>query len=604
MRLTDARKKEIAFARKLGAQGQRQLNAIVKDARGTGKVLTKTLNAGKADLTNVISIELQATYIGHAGNVLAEPSMNISAADWELVNERAATWSNKYSVQQVKGMDTRTQRKVQNVLGELRDAAKEIGEPIPEFFTRQTTLGTVRSQLQPVFGAVRSELIASTELTRAAYQGELAVIERVRANGFAMLGKWATSTDERTCPICDGLNNSVLSSERQENIGLDGSVTSSVRGDPRHGTWNLTGIFRGKQQTLKIAGPPAHPRCRCWVNYELQTIPLRPSPLAPAPVSAPLDTALTGAQLLPRGTQVREGFKVPTKRSWMGESVQDSLDAIDETHGDGDLNAFNLGDLKDKPMPVTSTQSTSYLGQYRFRGNEGKKFEMSNGGSAVPKTVEGRAGIANTFTHEVGHRLDNTTLADMAAQPIIDEVQRSGYVAGMTRPVKRMAIGNDRAQDGLLSWTNAGSGRNGQFFASTTSPDLEDWRKAVSESDALKTLTDMHHNPLKHVKKEKRPPVEWRGDDMTLHEVEFVKWRPDPAYIHYLRDAAETFARSYNQYVATRSGNAEMLKQLYAVAGKDAQGGYATQWTAKEFEPIAKTFDELFEKIGWVEKAS
>ena len=54
--------------------------------------------------------------------------------------------------------------------------------------------------------------------------------------------------------------------------------------------------------------------------------------------------------------------------------------------------------------------------------------------------------------------------------------------------------------------------------------------------------------------------------------------------------------------MATHSGNEEMLARLYKRAGKDAEGGYPTQWTAKEFEPIAKAFDELFEKMGWIER--
>ena len=362
MRLTDARKKEIAFARKLGAQGQRQLNAIVKDARGTGTVLKKTLDAGKADLTNVINTELQATYIGHAGKVLAEPSMNISAADWELVNERGASWSRKYSVQQVNGMDARTQRKVQSVLGELRDAAKEIGDPIPQFFERQATLSTVRSQLQPVFGAVRSELIASTELTRAAYQGELAVIERVRANGFSMLGKWATSMDERTCPICDGLNDSVLSSERQDNIGLDGAVTSSVWGDPKHGTWNLTGIFRGSKQTLKIPGPPAHPRCRCWVNYELQTTPLRPKQKPRrAPAKKPLPPIPSGREA--RERILVESGKLDDEIAKINKSAQDIYESevalVAKNEAEGGLYediAFDLSSMKEKQLKLAEQE--------------------------------------------------------------------------------------------------------------------------------------------------------------------------------------------------------------------------------------------------------
>ena len=64
----------------------------------------------------------------------------------------------------------------------------------------------------------------------------------------------------------------------------------------------------------------------------------------------------------------------------------------------------------------------------------------------------------------------------------------------------------------------------------------------------------------------------------------------------YLLTRTEVFARSYAQYIATKSGHATMLKQLEQGLSK----GYSTQWTAKDFREIEKVFDELFEAKGWI----
>lgn len=279
----------------------------------------------------------------------------------------------------------------------------------------------------------------------------------------------------------------------------------------------------------------------------------------------------------------------------MGEGVQDSLDSIDATHGDGDLNAFNLGDLRDKPMKVTTSQSEKYLGEYSYARTleeEGRAKALRLSKASDPSD----ASIANTFTHEVGHRLDNTTLAQKAAPA--DYIEQPSFMVGAPpRKTKRVTVPSDPLENGMLS----PSGQN--TFASTTSPDLEDWRKAVNESAPMNRLTDMHQNPKKYQRKKSYTMPEYSLPDGRVFPAvtKEYDWSVDMRYVRYLRDAPEGFARSYTQYVATRSNNTKMLDDLYKHAGKDVD--YPTQWTAKEFEPIAKAFDELFEKIGWVEKA-
>jgi hypothetical protein len=78
----------------------------------------------------------------------------------------------------------------------------------------------------------------------------------------------------------------------------------------------------------------------------------------------------------------------------------------------------------------------------------------------------------------------------------------------------------------------------------------------------------------------------------------------------YMRSAEETFARSYAQYVATRSGDADMLRGIRAEVSlrpefdpyhedrpgvsPDRYGVGLYAWDEEEFLPIAEAFDRLF----------
>jgi len=84
--------------------------------------------------------------------------------------------------------------------------------------------------LELIGSPIRAEMIAVTEVTRAASEGEQAVARELARQGIIMTPFWNTNRDELVCPICEPRNNQEITD----------------------------GMF-----------PPAHPRCRCWVNYEL-----------------------------------------------------------------------------------------------------------------------------------------------------------------------------------------------------------------------------------------------------------------------------------------------------------------------------------------------
>jgi SPP1 gp7 family putative phage head morphogenesis protein len=93
-------------------------------------------------------------------------------------------------------------------------------------------MGDLRGRLGRIYSPVRAEMIAVTEVTRAAAEGERATVREIEKEGIRMVEVWQTNNDSLVCPICG----------------------------PRHGKKVGDGWSKND-------GPPAHPRCRCWLTH-------------------------------------------------------------------------------------------------------------------------------------------------------------------------------------------------------------------------------------------------------------------------------------------------------------------------------------------------
>jgi len=161
-------------------------------------------------------------YIAAAEQVLAGSPIGV---DWGLVNAEAARWA---------------RANAQSLSLDLVSTNRQnIGEAIAGFFEEGQTIGFLRERLASLLGPVRAELIASTEITRAAVEGELALVRELGKEGVELTAFWITERDERVCPICSP---------------LDGLAESPEGGFAPGGG-------------MGIPSPPAHPRCRCWLNH-------------------------------------------------------------------------------------------------------------------------------------------------------------------------------------------------------------------------------------------------------------------------------------------------------------------------------------------------
>lgn len=169
-----------------------------------------------ADVAGELRPALESVWIASARDFAAGRAA--ISLDWSVINRRAARWAETYTYDLVKGIEATSRRKLQSAIN--------------VFFRDGLTKAQLEAKIAPLFGPVRAQMIAVTEVTRASVQGELATVREIRrANpGIALVPVWNTNNDELVCPICR----------------------------PRNQT---------RQGELWYDPPPAHVLCRCWLNH-------------------------------------------------------------------------------------------------------------------------------------------------------------------------------------------------------------------------------------------------------------------------------------------------------------------------------------------------
>ena len=136
--------------------------------------------------------------------------------NWDIINTVVTKWAREHAGKLVSGI-TKISREA---LGEQIAAWIESGEPLPDLIGR----------LDKIYGPTRAELIATTEVTQAYAQGNMTAWAD---SGVVEGREWRAVRDERVCPICGALHG--------QQAALD---------EPFEGGFD---------------GPPAHPRCRCFL---------------------------------------------------------------------------------------------------------------------------------------------------------------------------------------------------------------------------------------------------------------------------------------------------------------------------------------------------
>lgn len=140
--------------------------------------------------------------------------------DWSLVNRDAETFARDYAYDLITGITETTVADTQAAISRWIEAGNALDD--------------LKQSLTTIFASpARAEMIAQTESTRAFAEGNTRawVAAKVPAR------RWFTVRDGDVCEICDPLHGKVVPL---------GKPFKSIDGD--------------------IDNPPAHPRCRCYVQ--------------------------------------------------------------------------------------------------------------------------------------------------------------------------------------------------------------------------------------------------------------------------------------------------------------------------------------------------
>lgn len=212
--LADRAAREAALARRLG-KAMSEARKLLLQAVEDGVVDENEWRAIAGAFQSALQMELESTAL--AAGMAAAESLGVGV-DSAALHARAIEWARQYSYELVTKLSDTNRALLQ--------------ETITDYFASRLTLADVEARIVQAFGPVRAGLIATTETTRAASQGEIAFQNELRKLGLKPVLRWATARDDKTCPLCGP---------------LDGKIQGDGWDDP----------------------PPRHVSCRCWTTSEL-----------------------------------------------------------------------------------------------------------------------------------------------------------------------------------------------------------------------------------------------------------------------------------------------------------------------------------------------
>jgi hypothetical protein len=213
-----------ALAR-LGSAQRRQLLELLGDPPKLENLPPAYWDGMHQEFVSLLTPELESIFVDSAKLLLdSTPAIGV---DWSLINRDAADWARGHWL--MGGHGTEYQYPLALAVQFTERRKQELARLIPAYYEQSWTMGQLKEKMDTLFGPIWGEMVASTEVTRASVQGELAVAKEA---GVEMVAIWQTNADEIVCPLC-------------------GPNHSKRQGD-------------GWQEP-----PPAHPRCRCWINHEL-----------------------------------------------------------------------------------------------------------------------------------------------------------------------------------------------------------------------------------------------------------------------------------------------------------------------------------------------
>lgn len=181
-------------------------------------------------------LAMVALIAGAEGAVRLLPGELTPLVNWELFNRAAIDYLGQYRLSTIRGINETTRAQTMRAIN--------------DWIRSDAGLDSLRAKLRPIYGKTRADSIAITEVTRTFAEGNM---QLWNSTGVVSGKRWMTAVDERVCPVCSPLHGKLV--EIDGNFGFtEGELSDETL-----------------QKAIKHLGtefraPPAHPRCRCWLQ--------------------------------------------------------------------------------------------------------------------------------------------------------------------------------------------------------------------------------------------------------------------------------------------------------------------------------------------------
>ena len=159
---------------KLGTKQRAEILRLLGDPPKLERITPEYWERHKKELQSVIVL-LEDVYLQSAANFIgSQPAFGV---DWSLVNSAASDWVRGYWTA---GGSPDPQYPFALVARFTERRKRKLGENVALFFEEGWNMGQLRKELDGLFGAAWGELVAPTEVTRAAAEGELEVVRELK----------------------------------------------------------------------------------------------------------------------------------------------------------------------------------------------------------------------------------------------------------------------------------------------------------------------------------------------------------------------------------------------------------------------------------------
>lgn len=180
-------------------------------------------------------LTMRALLAGAATAAAQLPAEIAPLVNWDFFNRAALRYLSEYRLSVIRNINDTTRTQAVEAIHEWMRSGQE--------------LDALKTKLAPIFGEARADSVAVTEVTRTYAEGNMQLWS---STGVVSGKRWMTAVTD-VCPVCAPMHGVIVELDSNFAFTPEQMADEVLAKALKH----LGAEFRA---------PPAHPRCRCWLQ--------------------------------------------------------------------------------------------------------------------------------------------------------------------------------------------------------------------------------------------------------------------------------------------------------------------------------------------------